>query len=190
MNTHEWSPALSLVLLFLFAGLAKVFGLLVFYKELVLALKILHYFRAVPARETGQIHCGIAGFVDDNSDLLHRSVLRSPHSKEQLYLFALFCLNDFPAPKHITALAGHGESSLFLVPLMHTIQPFLIEADAAVVLAENGAELTMSVSQKTNVVRSAIEMISPDNNVSALGSLISVVTEKRRAFGMNFDGIA
>src|SRR5581483_5400175 len=92
------------------------------------------------------------------------AILESPHSEQQLDLLALFCLDDLPAPQDVTSLASHGECALFFVSLMHAVQPFLIEADAPVILGENGAELTIGVPYKSDIVRSAIEMIAPNDD--------------------------
>lgn len=181
---------MPLVLLFILLRLAKVFGLFVFREKLVFALKILHDLHAAAAREAGQVHCGVPGFINQHGDLFHGAILRLPHSEEQLHLLTVFGLNDFPAPEDVASLPRRSKSAVFLVSLVNAVQPLLIEADAPVVLTENGAELPVCVPHESDVIRCAIEVSAPDDDVGPFRALIAVIAEQRRCLGVNFHRIA
>lgn len=181
---------MPLVLLFILLRLAKVFGLLVFDDQFVFALEILHNLGAAAAGEAGQVDCGVPGFINQNGDLFHGAILRSPGSEEQLDLLTVFGLDDFPAPEDVASLPRHSKSAVFLVSLVDAVQPFLIEADAPVILAENGTELPVRVPHESDVIRCAIEMSAADDDVGPFRALITVIAEQRRCLGVNFHRIA
>src|SRR6185437_4173910 len=112
----------------------------------------------------------------------------SARAKQQLHLLATLGLDHFPATEDVALLSRHRHGAFLLVALLYAPQPFLVETDTAVVLAEDRPELSVRTSEEADIVRSGVEMLTPDDDVRPLRPLVAVITEQGSAVSMHLDG--
>jgi hypothetical protein len=100
-------------------------------------------------------------------------------AEQQFDLFAAFGLNHIPAAEDIPFRPCHRQRALFPIALVNAAKPFLVEADAPVVFAQNGLKPSVGPSNETDVVRSGIEILSGYDNVRRFRPLVAVEPAKR-----------
>src|SRR5439155_24379966 len=103
----------------------------------------------------------------------------------QLDLLALGRVDHFSAFENVALRLGDSHGLPFLVDLRQSPKPRFIEANPAVVLADDRLVNTASVTRETDIVRCRIQLSSRNDYLCALVPLVAQIAGERLALAAN-----
>ena len=99
-------------------------------------------------------------------------------------------LDHFPTFENVAFRLCRSDGLLLFVELVDPVQPFLVEADSLIVLAQAGHVTPIGRPREADIVGSRIQLLPAYDDVRLFLPLVTFVADQRGALGMDLYSVA